>query len=105
MLVRQPLGPGVNDRIREGAVAGDWHPLLRDLIAGGHVGVEVVFALEEGEGVYVAVEGESGEEGRFATPAVEGGHGAGQRGVEEGRARVRRPVDGPKTNKRAIKCV
>jgi len=52
-----------------------------------------VFALEEGEGVYVAVEGESGEESGLATPAVEGGHGAGQRGVEEGRARVRRPVD------------
>ncbi len=60
------------------AVLGDGLVELRDLVALGGVGVEVVFAGEDAGLADLAVDGAGGEDGELDGAAVEDGQGAGE---------------------------
>jgi hypothetical protein len=50
---------------------GDRPTILRDLIAGRHVRIEIVFTIERRPCVYIAVKHEARQHGRFDTATVE----------------------------------
>ena len=72
-LVLPPCGGDVDP-----AVLGDGLVELRDLVALGQVGIEVVLAREDGALADLAVEGERGQRGELDGLGVEHGQRAGQ---------------------------
>ena len=60
------------------AVLGDGLVELRDLVALGQVGIEVVLAGEDGALAHLAVDGQSGQRGELDGLGVEHRQGAGQ---------------------------
>ena len=70
----------------EATVAAEWQIVLRDLVALGQIGIEVVLAVELRELRNLAIEGERGADGRLDRPSVD--HGEGARESEADRAGV-----------------
>ena len=72
------------------AVLGEGLVELGDLVALGQVGIEVIFAGEDGAFADLAVKGERGQRGEFDGAAIEDGQRTGQAEADRADVGVRR---------------